>query len=211
MQLWRQPLLNQVDFRGRSQGLGWTSVSWKASSMVPTSETGRPRPPAWLPPRRLADPISFRCVSQEVHLSKTVLLVPISSMLYTDTLAWCMQIVPGKKNIKAAMRAALAEAQGYDDPNDPPVAPLEDLRLDEDEAGYNLTSPNTPKRRSEELKHDLLVRHPTEPLEGAGAAPRSYTESSAPPEGAGGYQTGEFVPPVVRTSSDVSFRSLCEN
>lgn len=95
------------------------------------------------------------------------------------------------------MRAALAEAAGYDDPAEPPIKPLEDLHLEKDDAGYDMTSPNTPKRSSEELQHNAAAYHPSEPLEGAGAARRFFTESSAPPEGAGGYQTGDFVPPVV--------------
>lgn len=101
------------------------------------------------------------------------------------------QIKPGTKNVKAAMRAALREAQGYDDPDDPPIPPME-TDLDHIESVSS-----TPKRRSGELYPDELVAFPSEPLEGAGAASKAYSESSAPPEGAGGYTTGEFVPPVV--------------
>ena len=111
-----------------------------------------------------------------------------------------MQIVPGKKNIKAALKAALEEAQGYDDPEAPPVLPLEDMQLsDDDDMIYDLSSPSSPsKRLSSDLKHDRLKEHASEPLHGAGTASRYYMESSAPPEGAGGYSVGEFVPPVVR-------------
>ena len=62
-----------------------------------------------------------------------------------------MQIQPGKKNIKAAIKAALAEAQGYDDPDEPPVRPLEDMTLDDDDddedAAYGMSSPSTPSKR----------------------------------------------------------------
>ena len=108
--------------------------------------------------------------------------------------------MPGKKNIKAALKAALAEAQGYDDPDEPPVLPLEDMQLsdDDDDLAYDMSSPSSPsKRRSLDLKHDSLKEHASEPLHGAGTTTRYYTESSAPPEGAGGFSAGEFVPPVV--------------
>lgn len=107
--------------------------------------------------------------------------------------------MPGKKNIKAALKAALEEAQGYDDPDAPPVLPLEELELtDEDDMMYDMSSPSSPtKRPSVDLKHDSLKDHASEPLRGAGTASRSYIESSAPPEGAGGYSAGQFVPPVV--------------
>lgn len=108
-----------------------------------------------------------------------------------------LQIVPGTKNVKLALRAALAEAQGYDDPDEPPVQALEELNLEPDESGYDMTSPNTP-RGSIDLKHNTVADVPSEPLEGAGAAKRTYSESSAPPEGAGGFSCSEFVPPVVR-------------
>lgn len=107
--------------------------------------------------------------------------------------------MPGKKNIKAALRAALAEAQGYDDPDEPPVLPLEDMQLsDDNDSVYDFSSPSSPsKRPSLDLKHDSLKEHASEPLYGAGTASRGYRESSAPPEGAGGFSIGEFVPPVV--------------
>lgn len=114
-----------------------------------------------------------------------------------------MQIVPGKKNIKAALRAALAEAEGYDDPNAPPVRPLEDMQITDDEDDDlvyddDFSTPSSPsKRPSVDLKPDNLKAYASEPLHGAGTASRSYTESSAPPEGAGGYSAGDFVPPVV--------------
>jgi len=63
----------------------------------------------------------------------------------------CLQIQPGKKNIKAAIKAALAEAQGYDDPDEPPVRPLEDMNLDADDddedAACDMSSPSTPSKR----------------------------------------------------------------
>jgi len=63
------------------------------------------------------------------------------------------QIQPGKKNIKAALKAALAEAQGYDDPDEPPLRPLETMHLDDDDddddedAAYDMSSPSTPSKR----------------------------------------------------------------
>lgn len=123
-----------------------------------------------------------------------------------------IQIQPGKKNIKAAIKAALAEAQGYDDPDEPPVRPLEDMQLDDDDdddAAYDMSSPSTPSKRSRpsvELKQDVLRAHASEPLHGAGTAYRAYSESSAPPEGAGGYSAGEFVPPVVTEQKPPSRR-----
>ena len=96
------------------------------------------------------------------------------------------------------MRKALAEAQGFGDADD---LALDDLQLgSEDEDGSDidgLSEASTPKTSSSGLKHDNIVSHATEPLEGAGVTRRSYQESSAPPEGCGGYQTGEFVPPQV--------------
>ena len=121
-----------------------------------------------------------------------------------------LQIVAGKKNIKAALKAALAEAQGYDDPDEPPVLPLEDMQLsdDDDDLAYDMSSPSSPsKRRSADLKHDSLREHATEPLHGAGTTTRYYMESSAPPEGAGGFSAGEFIPPVVSISVLSSSRS----
>lgn len=80
------------------------------------------------------------------------------------------------------------------------MPPLEDLDLtDDDDMGYDSSSPSSPsKRPSVDLKHDSLKDHASEPLHGAGTTSRYYTESSAPPEGAGGFSVGQFVPPVVR-------------
>ena len=109
-----------------------------------------------------------------------------------------LQIVPGKKNVKAAMRAALAEASGFGNPDDD--IGLEDLEIGTDDesdldGGSDVGTPKLGSRSS--LKHNHVASHASEPLEGAGTTRRSYQESSAPPEGAGGYQAGEFVPPQV--------------
>lgn len=95
--------------------------------------------------------------------------------------------MPGKKNIKNALRAALTETE-YDEPEGPPTSEFGKMQL----GGSGSDSSKRPS-----LEHGSRVYHPSEPLEGAGAARSVYTESSAPPEGAGGYQTGQFVPPVV--------------
>lgn len=97
------------------------------------------------------------------------------------------------------MRAALAEASGYADDDE---LGMDNLNLASDEDDIFLpddaSDTSTPKLSSRSsLKHVQAANLPSEPLEGSGVVRRSYQESSAPPEGAGGYQTGEFVPPQV--------------